>query len=52
MKKIYVKIDEENFEKLKEKKGFMQRQAYPDFHEKDAPTNEIGSFLDFRFLKS
>jgi len=52
MKKIYVRIDEENFEKLKDKKGFMYRDAYPDFHEKDAPIDELGSLLDFRFLKS
>ena len=51
MKKIFVKIDEENIEKVKDRPGFMSRDHYPDFHEKDSHPDEIGSFLDFRFIK-
>jgi len=51
MKKIYVHIDEENFNKLKDRSGFLERSAYPDFHEEGALEPEIGSYLDFRFLK-
>lgn len=51
MKKIYTEIDEENLVILIGKPGFMSREIYPDFHEKEAKSNEVGSFLDFRFLK-
>lgn len=50
MEKIYVKIDEENFNKLKKKKGFMFKEAYPDFHKEFERIDEVGSFLDFRFI--
>ncbi len=50
MIQIYVKIDAENLVKLKEKKGYLERPHYPEFHEKYSAENEVGSFMDLRFI--
>jgi hypothetical protein len=52
MQKIWVKIDEENFDKIKTSdRGFLLREYYPDFHEKFSKEGEIGSFLHIRLIK-
>ena len=51
MDKIYVKIDDENFDKLIDKMGFLPRHFYPEPHEKFSKEGELGSYLVFRFLK-
>lgn len=47
---IKVKIDNENFEKLKNYKGFLSRKNYFDSYEEISLKNEVGRFLVFRFM--
>jgi len=47
---IKVKIDEIQLELLKEKQGFLSREAYPEKYEDISLENEQGRFLFFRFI--
>ncbi len=48
---IFVKIDEIQLELLKQKPGFMSKEAYPEKYTEICVKDEIGRFLFFRFLK-
>jgi hypothetical protein len=50
MLKIWVRIDAENFEKMKSLKGVMDRENYPDFYEEESHPNEVASHLYYRFI--
>jgi hypothetical protein len=49
---IIATVDAAQLKLLKEKRGFLCREAYPDCWEKLSLKNEVGRFLFFRFLKS
>lgn len=50
MKQIWVKIDEENLAKIKNRKGFLDQENYPPFHEENSEPGEVGSWMDIRFI--
>ncbi len=49
-KGVFVYIDEIQLELLKEKKGFLSVESYPDEYKKLKVKNEVGRFLFFRFI--
>lgn len=49
-KGILVHITEDEFEKLKDKKGFLSYENYPDRYKEIAEYGEVGRFLFFRFF--
>lgn len=49
-KGIIVNISKEEFEKLKNEKGFLSKENYPKSYQEIALGNEVGRFLLFRFL--
>jgi hypothetical protein len=50
-KGIFVTIDPIQLEFLKQKKGFLSKENYPDSYKDICCENEIGRFLMFRFLE-
>jgi len=49
-KGIIVKIDSIQLEFLKNKKGFLSYEAYPEEYKEIAVYAEVGRFLFFRFI--
>jgi hypothetical protein len=50
-KGIFCYIDAIQLELLREKKGFLERENYPDFYKEISVENEVGRFLFFRFME-
>lgn len=48
---IFCYIDTIQLELLKEKRGFLGREHYPDFYKEISVENEVGRFLFFRFIE-
>jgi hypothetical protein len=48
---IHVKISPDELKKLREKSGFLSREAYIPSYEEISLENEVGRFLFFRFFE-